>query len=253
MKRFLISPMALVLLALAVPSVTWADPDPPVDKPAKSLDDQLLEDLDGDLIDGDLIDDDLIDDLSDDLEDDADNDKALADDLGGGADVGGDDDPLSGIGRKMRTVSKKLVGRDSAQQTQKLQKDIVDRLNELIEQIKNNSRKSGSSGSKSGAKKKQSANKRSTPKIAGRKSGSAPAGGRTASKPAQDSEDRVGRSKAKVDMQAMEKLMKDLWGHLPEKTREEMLQAASVQFLPKYELKLEKYFKRLAEKKAEEQ
>ena len=40
--------------------------------------------------------------------------------------------------------------------------------------------------------------------------------------------------------------MKDVWGQFPARQREQNL-IASQQFLPKYELLLEKYYKRLAD------
>jgi len=48
-------------------------------------------------------------------------------------------------------------------------------------------------------------------------------------------------------MAAMHELMKDVWGQLPQHDREQMSQSAPEQFLPKYELLIEKYYKRLAE------
>ena len=50
-----------------------------------------------------------------------------------------------------------------------------------------------------------------------------------------------------VDMQAMQTLLKNLWGHLPERQREQMLQSSVEEFLPKYETMIRKYFLRLAE------
>jgi hypothetical protein len=44
-----------------------------------------------------------------------------------------------------------------------------------------------------------------------------------------------------------EELLKKLWGHLPLRSREQMLQSFSPEFLPMYELELEKYYRRLAE------
>jgi hypothetical protein len=38
-----------------------------------------------------------------------------------------------------------------------------------------------------------------------------------------------------------------LWGHLPERQREQMLQSFSDEFLPKYELEIEQYYRRLSE------
>jgi hypothetical protein len=43
-------------------------------------------------------------------------------------------------------------------------------------------------------------------------------------------------------------LAKGLWGHLPERSRDEMLQSFSDEFLPKYELEIEAYYRRLSEK-----
>ena len=53
-------------------------------------------------------------------------------------------------------------------------------------------------------------------------------------------------------MAAMKKLMEDIWGSLPERARQEMLQGAGDEFLPKYELKIERYFRRLAEQRRDE-
>jgi hypothetical protein len=41
--------------------------------------------------------------------------------------------------------------------------------------------------------------------------------------------------------------MKDAWGNLPERIREQMMQTSVDEFLPKYELLIEKYFQRLSE------
>ena len=46
-------------------------------------------------------------------------------------------------------------------------------------------------------------------------------------------------------------MVKDLWGHLPERSREQMLQSFSDEFLPKYELEIEQYYRRLSEEQGE--
>ena len=80
------------------------------------------------------------------------------------------------------------------------------------------------------------------------KPGSAGAG-RTA---ARDSTDRLDRSSAKpVDKGDVNEMAKALWGHLPERTREQMLQTFSDEFLPKYELEIEQYYRRLSEEQSE--
>ncbi len=42
-------------------------------------------------------------------------------------------------------------------------------------------------------------------------------------------------------------MLKEAWGQLPPHAREQMLQSPPEQFLPKYELLIEKYYKRLAD------
>jgi hypothetical protein len=83
------------------------------------------------------------------------------------------------------------------------------------------------------------------------KPGAAAGSGRTA---ARDSTDRLDRSTAKpVDKGEVNEMVKALWGHLPERSREQMLQSFSDEFLPKYELEIEQYYRRLSEEQGESQ
>jgi hypothetical protein len=75
--------------------------------------------------------------------------------------------------------------------------------------------------------------------------------GRTA---ARDSTDRLNSSSAKpVDKGEVNEMVKALWGHLPERSRQQMLQSFSHEFLPKYELEIEQYYRRLSEEQGESQ
>jgi len=81
------------------------------------------------------------------------------------------------------------------------------------------------------------------------KSSSAASSGKTA---ARDSTDRLDSTSAKpVDKGDLEATVKDLWGHLPERSREQMMQSFSEEFLPKYELEIEQYYRRLSEEQVE--
>jgi len=83
------------------------------------------------------------------------------------------------------------------------------------------------------------------------KPGKPSAAGRTA---ARDSTDRLDGSTAKpVDKGEVNEIVKALWGHLPERSREQMLQSFSDEFLPKYELEIEQYYRRLSEEQGESQ
>jgi hypothetical protein len=43
-------------------------------------------------------------------------------------------------------------------------------------------------------------------------------------------------------------MLKDIWGELPPRLRQQMMQSSIEKFIPKYELLIEEYFKALAEK-----
>jgi hypothetical protein len=71
---------------------------------------------------------------------------------------------------------------------------------------------------------------------------------------ARDSTDRLDRSTAKpVDKGEVNEMVKALWGNLPERSREQMLQSFSDEFLPKYEIEIEQYYRRLSEEQGESQ
>jgi hypothetical protein len=70
----------------------------------------------------------------------------------------------------------------------------------------------------------------------------------SSSVPARDSKDPLNGAEAKpVDKRDVDELVKHLWGHLPERSREQVLQSFSDEFLPQYELEIEQYYRRLSE------
>lgn len=150
-----------------------------------------------------------------------------------------DQDPLARIGKQMRMVEKLLARREELKRAPELQQQIVRDLDELIEQIKRQKSQQQSQGSKSG----KPGGQRSKVQQPGKQPGQAPG-----NRPARDSTNRLGKEAAKrVDMAQMQDLMKDVWGQLPDRAREQMLQSSVDQFLPEYEVLIEKYFRRLAE------
>jgi hypothetical protein len=69
---------------------------------------------------------------------------------------------------------------------------------------------------------------------------------------ARDSTDRLDSSSAKpVNKGEVNEMVKSLWGQLPERSREQMIQSFSDEFLPKYELEIEQYYRRLSEEQGE--
>jgi hypothetical protein len=178
-----------------------------------------------------------------------------------GEDIGqGPEDPLTRIGREMRVVERLIAEKKAAEaaadsvKAGQLQDKIVDELAKLIETLEKQQQQQQQSSAASGKKNKQQGlagrQRVNQPKSAGN-GGSQQAGSKN-NQPARDSTERLSKNETqRPDMGQMKGLMKDLWGQLPAHAREQMLQTSPEQFLPRYELQLEKYYKRLAEQQKE--
>lgn len=167
------------------------------------------------------------------------------DDLG--EDIGLPSGPLSLVRiRQGMQRAETLLGEQSASrsavplgQAARVQEQVVDQLDQLIAELSKQCQggncppgdQSPSSGQQSQANSTNSQG--------------AAAQGPTA---ARDSTARlnnaVGNSADKADF---EELAKQLWGHLPQRTREQMMQSFSEEFLPKYEREIEEYYRQLSE------
>ena len=235
----------------------------------RSLDQELLEDLDNELLDG------VSKKLpppksaspagkSGDEKPDADSPAAGAandDPESMGEDLGeGPEDPLARIGREMRVVERLIAEKKAAEKAAdgakagQLQEQIVEQLAKLIENLEKQQQQQQQSSSSSGKKGQQGLAGRqriNQPKPATGNSGRQQTGPKD-NQPARDSTERLGKNETqRPDMSQLKGLMKDLWGQLPAHAREQMLQTSPEQFLPRYELQIEKYYKRLAEQQKE--
>ena len=73
--------------------------------------------------------------------------------------------------------------------------------------------------------------------------------GRPSDQASRDSSDQLQkREDHKPDAAQIQQLLKDVWGELPPRLRQQMMQSSVEKFLPKYELLIEDYFKALSEK-----
>jgi hypothetical protein len=160
----------------------------------------------------------------------------------GAAAASEDENPLLDIARQMRHVEGLIAENESGPGTQGLQGRIVARLDELIKQARSCCKKCASS--------------QSSPKVAARQKVSQPkkkqtqGRGKPTQKAATDPVTQPGKSEpGRLTLDQMKELVKSVWGELPETQREQMLQWAGEEFLPKYELLIELYFRRLAEKR----
>jgi hypothetical protein len=152
--------------------------------------------------------------------------------------------PLLDIARRMRTVERLVARTESGTQTQEMQTAIVTTLEQLIAQAK---KKCGQCKPSDKPPQKVSSSKPS-PKSGKPK----PKPGNPDAKPSKDSKATPGRATAgRPDMGQMQSLVKKIWGELPETTRQQMLEPLVEEFLPKYELLIEEYFRRLAAEQEE--
>jgi hypothetical protein len=237
----------------AKPGARAGKPTPAKPKaPNNSLDDALLDDLDNELLDG-------VKDLpkppkagqrpspgqnADDASpaDSPDDDAMTSDDANSAAPTG--DDPLIRIGQEMRTLEKLIERQRAAEDTEKLQGQVLTELAELIKKLEQQSQCQSSSSSKPSSAQNQQASRDNVKQP--KPGGNAPA--QNSPRPAKESTDRLGKNETqKPDADAVKGLLKDAWGQLPPHAREQMLQSPPEEFLPKYELLIEKYYKRLAD------
>lgn len=161
-------------------------------------------------------------------------------------DLGGDVDPITRISEKMRGVERLLEAKTADAKTTGLQDEIVRDLEELLKQLKKQQQQQQQSQGGQGSRSKQQA-QRSKINMPSRQPQPQP-GQRDSEKPADDSEERSGKSEpTRVDLAELTEVIKEIWGHLPEKDRERLRQMSAEEIMPDHELAIEKYFRRLSE------
>ncbi len=204
-----------------------------------NLDQELLEGLDNDLFDG-------LDDLPDLSKPETGqpttkptDDKPPVAQTDGGEDIGASSDPLTRIGQQMRQVESLIAERQTSKRTLTLQREIVADLDLLIKQIQEQQKKL-----KSGSGKPSPSN--------GNPKQGQPKGEPKQQQPKQGdgnkAEDRLDQAPdTATNMKEMRHLIKEVWGHLPDRLREQMQSSSVEQFHPRYEKLIEAYFRRLAE------
>jgi len=245
--------LVAIVVALMPTTVVHAQQNP--DKPAASdLDDALLKDLDNELLEG-----------AGDLKTPA-KPKPAAGKPGkpsagdqtsppaiDGEDVGmpgENQDPLVHISQEMRSLEELIPRSGKRPHAEAIQNRVLEDLSRLIKQAESQRSQQQSSSQKKQEQQKQVAERKKQQQPEKQEQQSGGARGKDSSKPSQDSTDRLGQAKeVRPDAETLRGMMKDSWGHLPPRAREQMLQNTPEQFLPQYELMIEKYYKRLAEER----
>jgi polyhydroxyalkanoate synthesis regulator phasin len=140
------------------------------------------------------------------------------------------DKDLGAIARKMDNVERRLELARGGPQTQKIQKEIVARLDELIKEMENQAK--GSCNCNGG----------------GCPNGGQPGngGGANPSSPMQDSNIATNSGPGNVDAKKLKGLAQQ-WGKMPEKERAKALQDLIREMPPRHREITENYFKKLAQ------
>jgi hypothetical protein len=146
--------------------------------------------------------------------------------------------PLVRVKQNMESAQSLIPGRKSLDRAVPLQDRVVADLDAMIEQLEKQCSASPQPNEQPAISSRRS-------QTAGAKRSSKPGRGTAA---ARDSEARIQQGDSQAAHLADRRaLVRDMWGHLPPQVREQMLQLHSDEFLPQYELEIEKYFRRLAE------
>jgi len=141
--------------------------------------------------------------------------------------------PLLEVAERMHGVQPRLAQRDSGDQTQAVQRQIVADLDKLIEKAK----QSGNCGKGSLSR---------LPAGNGPKKPAQPSGDASARAQTSNPNRTPQQIRAEEKRKAVER-MKTMFAELQKHQRVEMLQWPSERFLPEYELEIEDYFRRLSE------
>src|SRR5262249_25285247 len=147
------------------------------------------------------------------------------------------DKDLDWIARKMDTIQRRLDLARGGKQTQKIQKQVLARLDEMIKELEN--QKSGNGSSNGG----------SCPN--GGQPGNNPNNNIRASSPQNDSNGGNGSGPSTVDPKKLKELA-DVWGKLPEKERARAMVELTRNLDPRYREAVESYFKGLTNRASTE-
>ncbi len=180
-----------------------------------------------------------------------------------GEDIGPQDNPLASISRQMQQVERLLAARRVDEQTVQMQREIVKRLEKLLQQAQRRSPRSSSGQQQPQRQQAASrpASRRDSVKLKPSSQAAAGQPKKTGAQAAQRPNPRAEKTQEKgprtpkpkeKKRNLVQDLVKRIWGHLPPRMRQQMLQSATDRFLPQYQLEIEEYFKRVSRAQADE-
>jgi hypothetical protein len=187
-------------------------------------------------------------------------DAELLESLGEAQPAEGDEDPLGGIVKQMRSAQQRINDRNVGAETRELQAGVVKDLEQLIKLLQQQKQQQKSSSQNSqqqqrSQKPEQQPNQRQgkphqPQNSAAPMPGAEAAGERKAdNEKSRDSTEKIGPNKpTPSEVARRQQLEKDVWGHLPPALRQELLNSYTEKFLPKYDELVRRYYEALAER-----
>jgi hypothetical protein len=142
------------------------------------------------------------------------------------------DKDLAAIARKMENIERRLDLARGGPQTQKLQKEVLARLDELIKELENKAKGSGGGGNGGGCPESGAP-------------GSGQPGGNSPTSPATESGIANAGGTGRVDPVKMRKLVQD-WGRMPPREQARALQELTQGMSARHREAIENYFRNLA-------
>lgn len=168
--------------------------------------------------------------------------EGLGEDFSPTAQPASDEDPIFRLNRLMREVEERIAREGAKQEVLDRQQQIADELARLIRELqrqRQQQQQSRSSASRSSARR-QRVQQPGQP--TGRPSAQ--------DAPARESAEKLRERQAgKPDTRQLEELFKDVWGNLPDKERERLMQSYREEFLEAYRLEIEAYFNALVKRR----
>ena len=171
-------------------------------------------------------------------------------------------DPLEEVIRRMRLAKERIEANKTDKETQEIQQLIVKDLEKLIELAKQKQQQpnqppppKSQDKKKSDEKKKQADKSKGKDKRQEQKKKGGSSNQPRPDQPQKSKQDKARESSkrekkiadAKALLMLRRQLVKDVWGHLPEALRQEILNVSDEKFLPKYEDQVRRYFEALVE------
>jgi hypothetical protein len=177
---------------------------------------------------------------------------------------------LSRLLKKTRTTEERLANKEVGEGTRQLQRDILQDIDALIKesqrqqnssdnqqqqdqqsgasQDQDKKQQQGGMGQQRGQRRQTARGQRRGQRQVARGQGEQEQQGEQQDQSAQNGKQGGGGNGGQEEMNKLAEVYKDIWGHLPEALRAEMMSYTREQFMDKYKDQLKRYYSTIAEK-----